>query len=222
MADPAASPIAQLLQTLGITRQELVKHSAQMRQFLDADNDLASRVSDRDTSSRSLSGSDLQSNSRSTGPTRTFARSLSRTSSSSVRESSPPSTPVKLEPLDPGLPHRRMDSMEMVIERQRRQRKSRRERERDSSRNRPHPPSPSPSNASFSGQSQSSAALTRDDPILTGSAASLNSVVSPEVRVIVLVLPTQGTNPESRSLLLWPSLLPLLLRKISTIGSTPT
>lgn len=163
MADPGVSPISQLLHTLGITREELVKHSFQMRQFLTADDALSSRVSDRETLSRARSGSDLQSSSRSVGPTRTLARSLSRASSSSQRDVTPPSTPVKAEPLESTLPHRRMDSMEMVIERQRRQRKSRRDRDREPSRNRQHPPSPSPSNASYSGQSQDSMASTRDE-----------------------------------------------------------
>ncbi|KAF9525149.1 hypothetical protein CPB83DRAFT_897286 [Crepidotus variabilis] len=163
MADPGASPISQLLHTLGITREELVKHSVQMRQFLTADDALSSRVSDRETLSRPRSGSDLPSSTRSVGPTRTLARSLSRASSSSQRDVTPPSTPVKTEPLESTLPHRRMDSMEMVIERQRRQRKTRRDRDREPSRNRQHPPSPSPSNASYSGHSQDSMASTRDE-----------------------------------------------------------
>jgi len=165
MTDPQASPISQLLYTLGITREDLMKRSDQMRQFLTADDAMSSRVFELENT-RPPSGSDLQSNSKMVGPSRSFARSLSRTSSSSLRAGTPPTTPVKSEPHDPQLPHRRMDSMEMIIERQRRQRKSRKGRERESSRNRHHPPSPSPSNASQSGLSVKSTQV-RDDPKTT-------------------------------------------------------
>ena len=162
MADQQVSPISQLLHTLGITREDLMKRSDQMRQFLTADDAMSSRVPDRG-STRPPSCSDLQSNSKLLGPSRSFARSLSRASSSSLRAGTPPTTPVKLEPPELQLPHRRMDSMEMVIERQRRQRKSRKGRERESSRNRHYPPSPSPSNASQSGLSVKSTQV-RDVP----------------------------------------------------------
>jgi hypothetical protein len=92
-----------------------------------------------------------------------LARSLSRASSNSLRDMSPPSTPVKSEPHEGGMLHRHMDSMEMVLERQRRQRRSRRGKERESSRSMPHPPSPSPSNASQSGLSLDSFMQSRDD-----------------------------------------------------------
>jgi len=182
MADPQVSPISQLLHTLGITREDLNKRSDQMRQFLTADDALSSRVHERDSASRPRSGSDLHSSSRSTGSSRLSARSLSRASSSSVRETSPPTTPVKSEPNDGQIPHRRMDSMEMVLERQRRHRKSRKERERDPSRSIQHPPSPSPSNASQSSHSLDSFMHLRDEP-QTSSAATSDSghSGSPEV-----------------------------------------
>ena len=133
-----------------------------MRQFLTAD-DSFSRVPERENSYGSRSGSHLRSSSTSAGSSRSLARSLSRASSNSLREVSPPATPIKSEPHEGGVPHRQMDSMEMVLERQRRHRKSRRGRERELSRSMPHPPSPSPSNASQSGVSLDSFMQSRDD-----------------------------------------------------------
>ncbi|KAF8963439.1 hypothetical protein BDZ97DRAFT_1028652 [Flammula alnicola] len=173
MTDTQVSPISQLLHTLGITREDLNKRSDQMRQFLTADSSLPPRVLERDNEYRARSGSDLRSGSRSVGSSSSLARSMSRASSSSLRDGTPPPvTPVKPEPHDTEIPHRRMDSMEMVIERQRRQRRSRRGRERESSRNMPHPPSPSPSNASHSGQSLASSTQSRDDPRITGTGGA--------------------------------------------------
>ena len=181
MADPQVSPISQLLHTLGITREDLMKRSDQMRQFLTTEDVMSSRVFDRDTSSRPRSGSDLLSNARSVSSTRSLARSLSRASSNSVRDCTPPTTPVKTEPHETLLPpHRRMDSMEMVIERQRRQRKSRKGRERETSKNRPHPPSPSPSNASQSGSSHHSVVQFRDESKGYSLARSTPSQNAPE------------------------------------------
>lgn len=153
MADPQVSPISQLLYTLGITREDLSKHSNQMRQFLTADDNTPSRVIDRDSGYRSRSNSDLRSGFRSSSASSSIARSVSRTSSASFRDSTPPITPIKSEAPENAFPSRQYDSMEMVIERQRRQnkreRKSRREKERELARSAiPNPPSPSPSNAS--------------------------------------------------------------------------
>jgi hypothetical protein len=182
MTGPQVSPISQLLHTLGITREDLMKRSDQMRQFLTADDAMSSRVFEHE-STRPPSGSDLQSNSKLVGPSRSFARSLSRASSSSLRAGTPPTTPIKSEPPELQLPHRRMDSMEMVIERQRRQRKSRKGRERESSRNRHHPPSPSPSNASQSGLSVKSTQV-RDDPNTTNANVTMDvQDALPEVSV---------------------------------------
>ncbi|KAH9479555.1 DNA ligase 4 [Psilocybe cubensis] len=175
MGDLQVSPISQLLHTLGITREDLNKRSDQMRQFLTADDAMSSRVPERDNAYRPRSGSDLHSSSRSVGSSRSFARSLSRASSSSVRDGTPPATPVKSEPREGEIPHRRMDSMEMVLERQRRQRKSRREKERESSKAVPHPPSPSPSIASHSGHNLDSYMQSRDDVQPPSSSSSSRS-----------------------------------------------
>ena len=164
-----------------------MKRSDQMRQFLTADDAMTSRVFEQE-SGRPRSGSDLQPNSKLVGPSRSFARSLSRASSSSLRDCTPPTTPVKSEPPDIQLPHRRMDSMEMIIERQRRQRKSRKGRERESSSNRYHPPSPSPSNASQSGVGLKSSQV-RDVPKKTnvmGNAEVQNA--STEVSALSIYL----------------------------------
>jgi hypothetical protein len=153
MADPhekPPSPISQVLQSLGLTREDLLRHSDQMRQFLTAEDANSLRVLTRELS---------EGGSTSFGSTRT--RSLSRSNSvanaSTSRESpaphqdQPPTpmTPVKAEPAESPVPQRHMDSMEMVIERKSRQnkrdRKGRKERERNNV-----PPSPSPSSAGFS------------------------------------------------------------------------
>jgi hypothetical protein len=144
------SPISQVLQSLGLTREDLLRHSDQMRQFLTAEDANSLRVLTRELSE---SGSTLF------GSTRT--RSLSRSNSvanAPTNKCSPapqrqllatPVTPVKAEPVESPVPQRHMDSMEMVIERKSRQnkkdRKGRRERERKNV-----PPSPSPSSAGFS------------------------------------------------------------------------
>lgn len=152
MADPQVSPISQLLFTLGITREDLSKRSDQMRLFLNPEQTTPSRVVDRDARHRSRSNSDLPSRFRSSSTSSSIARSISRNSSSSFRDCTPPITPIKSEVFDNGIPARQYDSMEMVIERQRRQnkkeRRSRKERERELARTAPNPPSPSPSNAS--------------------------------------------------------------------------
>ena len=155
-----------------------------MRQFLTADDAMFSRVLERENSYGSKSGSDLRSSSRPLGSARSLARSLSRTSSNSLRDVSPPATPVKSEPHEGGMPHRQMDSMEMVLERQRRQRKSRRGKERESSKSMPHPPSPSPSNASTSQSSLSldSFMQSRDDSrVSTTVPRPIDDVASLEV-----------------------------------------
>ena len=151
--NPTVSPISQILSNLGMTREELTKRTDSMRQFLHADDDVPKRVAERDKRFRERSGSDLRNYTRSTASTSSLSRSLSRASSTSMRDATPPATtPVKSEPHEASAPLRTMDSMEMVIARQRRQRRERRERERESKPQPGHPPSPSPSlsNASLS------------------------------------------------------------------------
>ncbi|KAF9485486.1 hypothetical protein BDN70DRAFT_795750 [Pholiota conissans] len=163
MTTTEASPISKLLETLGLTRDDLSVHSQQMRQFLTADTNLPQRVQERDAEFRARTGSDLRSISRSLGPSSSMSRSLSRASSSSLRDGTPPATPVKPEPHDAEIPQRRMDSMDVVLERQRRQRKKAKGREREAQKLAAHPPSPSPSNASQTLPSASTLTHSRDD-----------------------------------------------------------
>ncbi|KAF9563996.1 hypothetical protein CPC08DRAFT_686006 [Agrocybe pediades] len=179
MADLQVSPISQLLHTLGLTREDLSKRSDEMRQFLDSEHGSTSRVLERETTERSRSASDLRSSLKSAGSSRSLARSHSRTSSASVRDTSPPATPVKAEPLESEIPHRRMDSMEIVLERQRKHRKSRRGRERESAKHLPPPSSPSPSNASHSGRNLDSFMQSRDEIRLPESASSESGQSAP-------------------------------------------
>ena len=154
MTSLEASPISQLLQTLGITREDLEKRSDQMRQFLtaqDLDFDPL-RVTSPEIFIDSSSGPDIQLMSMASSAA-SSSRSKSQGSSYSLRDTTPIS-PVKSETIESGVPLRQFDSMEMVIERQRRQnrreRKERRERERESvaKTTGPRPPSPSSSNPS--------------------------------------------------------------------------
>lgn len=126
------SPISQVLQSIGLTRDDLLRHSDQMRQFL----------THHDTSTTNPLSADppeyAGAASRSSG-----TRSMSRPNPS---QTPPPSTPVKSEPVDPPMPLRQMDSMEMILERK--SRRAKREK-KVKVKDRP-PPSPSPPRASFS------------------------------------------------------------------------
>lgn len=154
MADQHAkpsSPISQVLQSLGLTREDLLRHSDQMRQFLTAEDANSLRV---------LTGEliDPGSTSLETTRTRSLSRSNSAVNASTSHETPPPPTPVtpaKAEPMDSTISLRTMDSMEMVIERKsrqsRRDRKERKDREKDRINPLPiAPPSPSPNAAGFS------------------------------------------------------------------------
>ena len=129
------SPISLLLHGLGMTREDLTRHSDQMRQFLDQE---------RSGSLRALAQERSQSDVTSTptptpGHSRANSRSFSGTDASTGSRSTPPLiTPIKSEPVEPVLSSRRYDSMEEVIERQNRNRRRTRS-ERDDT------PSPPPS-----------------------------------------------------------------------------
>ncbi|KAF8433217.1 hypothetical protein L210DRAFT_962107 [Boletus edulis BED1] len=138
MAEPVAkpvSPISQVLQSIGLTRDDLVRHSDQMRFFL-TQHELGAPFS--------VDPSETASTAR--GSSRT--RSLSRPSAPAHPQTPPPSTPVKSEPIEPAMPLRQMDSMEMILERKSRQAK-REKKAKAKDRPRP-PPSPSPAHTSFS------------------------------------------------------------------------
>lgn len=177
MANPQASPISQLLYSLGITREDLSKHSVQMRQFLTSETANSLRVHDRDGVRKSTLNVETRSISKFGSSKSALARSLSRGRSNSLRDATPPITPVKPEPHDTALPPRQYDSMEMVIERQRRQsrkeKKSRiqREKEREPTVRAPmppQPPSPSPKTSSQIGVSLDSFMQSRADHRVAG------------------------------------------------------
>jgi len=138
MAEPLAkpvSPISQVLQSIGLTRDDLLRHSDQMRQFLTEHDPAAASAFSADP--RETAGTAAGSSG---------TRSVSRPSAPAHSQTPPPSTPVKSEPIEPPMPLRQMDSMEMILERKSRQAK----REKKAKvKDRP-PPSPSPVRASFS------------------------------------------------------------------------
>lgn len=112
MADPhskktAPSPISQLLKTLGMTREDLVQHTEQMRAHL-------SQPSPTRATERSKSRARLGQRSRTTSVPNLAIRN---------RSSTPPTTPVKSEPVEHPIPSRQMDTMQLVMERKSRQAK---------------------------------------------------------------------------------------------------
>jgi hypothetical protein len=138
MAGPLAkpvSPISQVLQSIGLTRDDLLRHSDQMRNFLTQHDAGPTRTFSADPPEPAGTAG---------GSART--RSVSRPDAPAHSRTPPPSTPVKAEPVEPPMPLRQMDSMELILERKSRQAKrEKKARVKD----RP-PPSPSPARASFS------------------------------------------------------------------------
>jgi hypothetical protein len=104
--DAPSSPIAQLLKHLGMTREDLQRHSYQMREFLTAENAASSRVLDQNYNEESSSRVPT------VYPLRSRASSFANASTLPPL----PRTPVRSE-----TPHTRanyrIDSMEAVIER---------------------------------------------------------------------------------------------------------
>ncbi|OAX43212.1 hypothetical protein K503DRAFT_732143 [Rhizopogon vinicolor AM-OR11-026] len=143
MADEPAkpiSPISNLLQKIGLTRNDLTKHSDQMRQFLTTQDPNSRRVFSAESPDVQQTIASLLEKSRvCSNPS-----SNSRQNASAPSQTPPPSTPVKSEPVEPAMPLRHMDSMEMVLEQ-----KSRRAK-RDKRGKKERAPSPSPATAAFS------------------------------------------------------------------------
>ncbi|KAJ7077845.1 hypothetical protein B0H15DRAFT_861154 [Mycena belliarum] len=187
MANPHISPISQLLNTLGITREDLHQRSDQMRQFLTAESATSSRVPSNQPTSSAPTSRSLSRASSSTAP---FTRQLSRANSISAHDASPApaTTSVKPEPEDeslppPPLPARQFDSMEMVLERQRMNRKQKRSKKRDQDlptwTTLPQPESPSPGAASPSVTRQPFATDSRDDARETRLTSPISTVQPP-------------------------------------------
>ncbi|KAG6857462.1 hypothetical protein H0H87_003529 [Tephrocybe sp. NHM501043] len=178
MAEPQASPISQILQSLGITRESLVQRTDDMRHFLNADTSLP-RVGEASNVHSTPAVVDNRAASKPLSARGSFTRPRSRASSNAFREASAPNTPVKSEPIEGTIPGslRQFGSMEMVIERQRRQsrkdKKERRERGRDAqtSSAMPYAPSPSPGATSQSGFNLDFLMNSRvDSPATTGES----------------------------------------------------
>lgn len=135
MADPALSPMSQVLQSIGLTKEDLMRHSDQMRQFLttqDANSLRAFTAAPLDTQATIVSAlGDLRARSRSL--------SLSCVNASAGTQTSPPSTPVKSEPTEPAMPLRQMDSMEAILERKNRQAKREKRGKKEKERGAPSP-----------------------------------------------------------------------------------
>ena len=132
------SPISKMLQTLGMTRDDLDKRSRQMRQFLDNDGARGADV----VPSVTAPAPEAQPCTRLSRSQSAYARPISRASSMTGRDASPPATPVKAEPRDATVPL----SMEAVIERQNQSRREKKRKEKASGRApMGHPPSPTPS-----------------------------------------------------------------------------
>jgi hypothetical protein len=174
------SPISQLLQSIGLTRDDLHRHSDQMRQFLTAESISSLRAFPQEPQPK---GSTVSKHSSSSNHSR--SRSISR--SHSAWENSPPVTPVKSEPIEPALSLHNFSSMEMVIERQSRQgkkdKKAKRARERSHTLPVPrHSPSPHQSSSSYHGFSLDSFMQSRDVRRVSTSAAPDNDTsTNPDV-----------------------------------------
>jgi hypothetical protein len=119
MADPPLtnSPISQVLSGLGLTREDLLRHSDQMRQFLTAEEAHSLRVFATDHYRAPLERS-------------ASATSLSRSSSKASVGRESPKTPIKGEPSDVPVPPtaRQVGSMEAVMERKSRQKRNKKNR----------------------------------------------------------------------------------------------
>ena len=162
MDDPPAnspkpiSPISQLLKNLGMTRDDLTRHSDQMRQFLTAENANSLRAfSNAESDTDSVKSPTML-------PRALRAKSCSISAADAPPPPSfPPATPIKTEPIEPTASSsvRRFESMDEIIERQnrrsKRERRSRREREAS-----PNIHSPTRSSLRASGHSRS--ITTRD------------------------------------------------------------
>ncbi|EIN09547.1 hypothetical protein PUNSTDRAFT_125734 [Punctularia strigosozonata HHB-11173 SS5] len=148
------SPISSLLQTIGMSREDLARHSEQMRKYLTAQDPGAVSAMPflrglRESATPEPAASAPSSQRRARSGTRSRTHSLSAIAAEAALV---PSTPIKSEPVDAPVPLRSMSSMEMVIERKskrvRKEKRGKDRRERTNSLT--HPPSPSPLPSSLS------------------------------------------------------------------------
>ena len=166
---PPLSPVSQLLAGLGMTREDLVRKSDQMREFLSSERAMSFRVFMQDHEGPDIPRTPKTSE----GSSRSVSRSFSMNDASAY--TSPPVTPIKSEPVDPPSSLRKYDSMEAVIERQN-SRKSKKDKRHHHSHRRDRDESPEPSRSppgsarrrdSFREPSSSRRVLDSDDYYLT-------------------------------------------------------
>ena len=122
MADPLStqpvSPVSILLQTLGMTRDDLMRHAAQMKSFLETEENSLRALTNQ-------SEAEAQQEQKTRPASRSRNVSFSNHASAPFRAASPPVTPIKAEPVERPVP-RQMDTMERVMERKERQKKRQR------------------------------------------------------------------------------------------------
>jgi hypothetical protein len=170
------SPISQLLKNLGMTRDDLTRHSDQMRQFLTAQNANSLRAFSNAEAESDADADSVKSPTMLPRALRAKSRSISA-ADAPPPPSFPPATPIKTEPdeLTASSSVRRFESMDEIIERQnrrsKRERRSRREREAS-----PSIHSPTRSSLRASGRSRST--TTRDTRDLGRARAMDDSLPS--------------------------------------------
>jgi hypothetical protein len=154
------SPISQLLKNLGMTRDDLTRHSDQMRQFLTAQNANSLRAFSNAESDADADADSVKSPTMLPRALRAKSRSISA-ADAPAPPSFPPATPIKTEPVEltASSSVRRFESMDEIIERQnrrsKRERRGRREREAS-------PSIHSPARSSLRASGHSRSAATRD------------------------------------------------------------
>ncbi|KAG1811530.1 uncharacterized protein BJ212DRAFT_1569917 [Suillus subaureus] len=161
------SPISNLLQKIGLTRDDLSRHSDQMRQFLTTQDAKTLRVFSAESADAQQSIASVLGKSRSCS----HSSSNSRQNTSTASQTPPPSTPVKSEPVEPAISLRHMDSMEMILERRSRKIKRDKRGKKDKDRN---APSPSPASTAFSLDAFMQSRDLRRVPSLDQSDSSTN------------------------------------------------
>jgi len=114
-----------------------------MRQFLTTQDAKSLRVFSTESADAQQSIASLLEKSRACS----HSSSNSRQDASAPPQTPPPSTPVKSEPVEPVMPLRHMDSMEMILEQKSRRAKRDKRGKKDKERT---APSPSPVTAAFS------------------------------------------------------------------------
>ncbi|KAI0720901.1 hypothetical protein C8Q72DRAFT_745661, partial [Fomitopsis betulina] len=122
------SPVDEILKNMNLTREDLARHSEQMRLFLTGGGDC--------TSSSTFPPPPLPSPKRASRSRKPLSRPVSRSESlvntlARAPSPSPSRVLVKPEPIEDTLPTRTLGTMELVLERKRKERRSSNARSRD-------------------------------------------------------------------------------------------